>query len=391
MALFTLAEVAERSGWPESVLKDRGRHPEEFEDVASFLEFVCYGDHSRAQIGVLHDGVRKLGLQDSLPSSLLSSCAQQSSAIDAVLGAIEDNDEMDGDLFWWFPDQCHREEVSGRSMRSRLQKFRQNGSDAFLTYIAELRSEHRVAHKLTGELSMTLTTKDVKDCVCGRLPMWDRGHGFIGAEGAGSCLHVDQAWWSNVSKNFLGYKLVALWGPEAATTALAKCGGELYRKPLSCEQRETLFAASRIALLQPGDVASFTGGLPHVTSVIGDGLNLMFYESFVNWSQSNLDLLLRGAARPPDDRWWQEVMGHENLEGLLSDIIDAVKECAATRCFPPSARSTLTCSEDWLSDLRAFIATKNPSRRKRCRQSSFSPSPSQSDDCCSNGPELEEG
>ena len=25
------------------------------------------------------------------------------------------------------------------------------------------------------------------------LPMWDRGHSFVGAPGVGSCLHVDQA------------------------------------------------------------------------------------------------------------------------------------------------------------------------------------------------------
>ena len=26
------------------------------------------------------------------------------------------------------------------------------------------------------------------------LPMWDRGHSFVGGAGVGSCLHVDQAW-----------------------------------------------------------------------------------------------------------------------------------------------------------------------------------------------------
>ena len=78
---------------------------------------------------------------------------------------------------------------------------------------------------------MTLTTKDVKDCVSGRLPMWDRGHGFIGSTGSGTVLHVDQAFWSNVAKNFLGYKLVAVWGPADAEFVLDACGGELFRKP----------------------------------------------------------------------------------------------------------------------------------------------------------------
>ncbi|CAK0814268.1 unnamed protein product [Prorocentrum cordatum] len=127
--------------------------------------------------------------------------------------------------------------------------------------------------------------------------MWDRGHCFLGAEGAGSCLHVDQAWWSNVAKNYLGYKLVATWAPSGAPAAL-RCAGELFRKPLTAEQQEALRQAARVALLRPGDVASFTGGLPHVTVVVGDGLNLTGYESLVNWHPRNAELLLRGAARP---------------------------------------------------------------------------------------------
>lgn len=45
--------------------------------------------------------------------------------------------------------------------------------------------------------------------------------------------------------------------------------------------------------------ASFTGGLPHVTLVVGEALNLTAYESFVNWHPSNASLLLQGARRTP--------------------------------------------------------------------------------------------
>jgi len=161
----------------------------------------------------------------------------------------------------------------------------------------------------------------VRDCVGGRLPMWDRGHCFVGGEGVGSCMHVDQAWWSNIAKNFVGYKLVALWGPDEAEAAMAKCGGQLMRRPLSQEQCEVLSLASKVALMQPGDIVSFTGGLPHVATIVGDGLNLTGYESFVNFHPRNAEHLLRGAARPQE----RGVMPLRALHGLLDDVVDAVR------------------------------------------------------------------
>merc|ERR1712226_821515 len=113
-----------------------------------------------------------------------------------------------------------------------------------LVYIAEFSYKQKLPHSISGERSRTVTRRDVRDVVCGCLPMWDRGHCFIGAEGAGSCMHVDQAWWSNVGKNFSGYKLVATWGPEDAKAVLAACGGTLFRKPLSPEQCSALSTAS---------------------------------------------------------------------------------------------------------------------------------------------------
>lgn len=163
--------------------------------------------------------------------------------------------------------------------------------------------------------------------------MWDRGHCFIGAEGAGSCMHVDQAWWSNVAKNFRGHKLVATWGPEEAPGALAACGGQLFRRPLSSAQRDVLCSAARVALLRPGDVASFSGGLPHITAVVGDHLNFTAYESFINWSPANARLFLRGAARKSQ----KGTMGLKALHGLFEDMADAVHMCEKAGAFPARA------------------------------------------------------
>ena len=88
------------------------------------------------------------------------------------------------------------------------------------------------AAELKRSETESLASRDLKD-LCPKMPFWDRGHGFLGSSGAGFCLHVDQAWWSNVAKNFSGHKLVALW-PQG-TSVLETCGGELFRKPLCRE------------------------------------------------------------------------------------------------------------------------------------------------------------
>lgn len=172
------------------------------------------------------------------------------------------------------------------------------------------------------------------------LPMWDRGHSFVGGQGAGSCLHIDQAWWSNIAKNFLGYKLVALWGPDEAEDVLNKHGGKLLRSPLSAEQCQALQKVSSVALLGPGDVASFTGGLPHATVVVGDELNVTAYESFINWHPNNAGLLLRGAERPPGR---EGAMTLRALHGLLDDVVEVVRRRVPSSCTSKAEAPDQSC------------------------------------------------
>lgn len=124
-------------------------------------------------------------------------------------------------------------------MCQRLTRAKAAETDDGLIYVAELSCAKKTAHHLTGERCRTLTSKDVRDCAdvsfhpgtdVVELPMWDRGHSFVGAPGVGSCLHVDQAWWSNVAKNFTGLKLVALWGPDHAAEIVQRHEGELFRR-----------------------------------------------------------------------------------------------------------------------------------------------------------------
>ncbi|CAE7193090.1 spoVK [Symbiodinium sp. CCMP2592] len=336
--VVSLDQAADSSGWPEQVLKDVCKQPFVVESPESFLSFVRYADHSQAQMCILRDGLQKLALETSLPQALREACTQHRTAVEAVLAFQDASDfELDGDVFTWPGTSggysCKRTEIKGGSMCQRLTRAKAAETDDGLIYVAELNCAKKTAHHFTGERCRTLTNKDVRDCAdvsfhpCTdvvELPMWDRGHSFVGAPGVGSCLHVDQAWWSNVAKNFTGQKLVALWGPGDAEEIVQRHEGELFRRPLSPEQTQALSKAAVIALLQPGDVASFSGGLPHATVVVGTELNLTAYESLVNWHPANAGLLLRGL-----ERRGKGVMTRKAKEGLLEDIVEVVKRHAS--------------------------------------------------------------
>eukprot|EP00434_Breviolum_minutum_P029493 symbB.v1.2.026080.t1/scaffold2580.1/size77259/6 len=267
---------------------------------------------------ILNEGISKLKLENSIPESLRQASLMKQSPVEALLKIIDQgHDPLVGELFWWPPGETQREAVIGIDLRDKLLRYRPFTETC---YAAEVRSSKRAPHARSFEMTDTLTAYDVKDLgPASPLPLWDRGHGFFGSTGAGICLHVDQAWWSNVAKNFSGQKLVALWGP--GTNVLQTCGGELFRKPLCPRHLSALQCCKRIALLRPGDVACFTGGLPHTTMVVGEALNLTFYESFLNWNCENLDLLLSGLQRSIDQPWWQNNMEPQFVETVLQDIL----------------------------------------------------------------------
>lgn len=311
-----LEQAAGESGWPLEILEDPARQGKRLDSVAEFMDFLRCGKHSDGEMYILTEGISKLKLETSLPETLHQACLTKQSTVEALLNTLDRGDPWAGELFWWPPGETKREEVCGVDLCNKLLRYR---PFAETCYVAEMRRPKRALHGQSLEMTDTLTLTDVKDLASFRLPFWDRGHGFLGSAGAGICLHVDQAWWSNVAKNFFGNKLVALWGP--GTRVLDTCGGELFRKPLCERHLAALAECRRVALLRPGDVACFTGGLPHTTLVLGSALNLTFYESFLNWNCDNLDLLLSGLQRRVDQAWWQNNMEPKFVETVLGDIV----------------------------------------------------------------------
>eukprot|EP00435_Cladocopium_sp_Y103_P047344 s1127_g13.t2 len=303
-----LKEAARESGWPLEILEDPARQGKRLDSVAEFMDFLRCGKHSDGEMYILTEGISKLKLQTSLPQALHQACLTKQSTVEALLNALDQGDPWSGELFWWPPGETKREEVCGVDLRNKLLRYRRTVSptscsdQAHSLRHATLLKCEGLAFEVYHALQNPTPSCTSEDLASFRLPFWDRGHGFLGSAGAGICLHVDQAWWSNVAKNFFGHKLVALWGAGEkmdfnkkpghvcrGTQVLDTCGGELFRKPLCNRHLAALGECRRVALLCPGDVACFTGGLPHTTLVVGSALNLTFYESFLNW---NCNLLM---------------------------------------------------------------------------------------------------
>ncbi len=106
-------------------------------------------------------------------------------------------------------------------------------------YVAELRRNEKYTHPATkDETVKTALTLDVKDVLPNNMqqwfPYWDRyDEGiFVGDNQTGKCLHVDQVLWSNIGKNFTGYKIAAAWPfGKVGNDVLDRLGREVFKKP----------------------------------------------------------------------------------------------------------------------------------------------------------------
>ena len=155
-------------------------------------------------------------------------------------------------------------------------------------YLAEMRFTEKYRHAPSGEWTKTLLTKDFRDHITSEeadctayYDRYDEGV-FVGGHESGSPLHVDQVSWSNVGKNFSGYKVMAVWkyGVESFSV-LDKHLRQLFVGELSEGQVAALHETCKLVLVSPGDVFVFSGANPHTVMSVGEALSLTAYESFV--------------------------------------------------------------------------------------------------------------
>lgn len=345
--------------------------PTVFGSTEAFIDALFVGKHVD-EILVLRGGLSKLGLANAIRRDVLSATENSRTVPEFAsrLGAAA-LDELDGRVYYWTSDGRERtlkRDRDGNLYRSVAEKLcaaaelasedaepaptPAEGAVAGLTatgglYIAELARRRKRQHACCpGERSRTLATRDVQDILphgAARVfPSWDRGHAFVGSAGTGSSVHVDQVCWSNVGKNFAGRKALAIWPAGRETRRILD---RWYRSlilradartgALPAEAVADLATASRLAVVEPGDVFVLSGANAHATIVLeapplppppltpsarrSGCLSLTAFESFVNFNQDNLRaFLLTGTdGHDPDC-----AMREDDLADFKFDVAD---------------------------------------------------------------------
>lgn len=270
-------------------------------DAAALARALFYERHVDDVI-VLRGGLKALGLEASVRRDVRAA-ARRGAGIAGFVRELGEEavDRLDGRVYYWNTagrERTLKRDRDGKLLRTLGEKLRSatdfddpdappaeravDGAEAGVAatgglYIAELSRTRKRKHPCTlDERSRTLLSRDAQDvlstaAVCA-MPSWDRGHVFVGAAGTGSSVHVDQVNWSNLGKNFLGRKLLAVWplGAESERV-LSSWYRRLMRPagaptgPLPAEALAELEAACRVAIVEPGDVFVFSGANAHTT------------------------------------------------------------------------------------------------------------------------------
>ncbi|CAE7163027.1 unnamed protein product, partial [Symbiodinium necroappetens] len=277
------------------------QQPEVVHTVEEFLEILQMQRHLE-RVVVLPNGIELLGQTRALPEELSQAIAGSLGVRD-VLGRLGDQKASAHfrARLWHYSARSKEKEIKvpksrpppdgmdKKSLAALRQEFlaqEREGkvkSDAPL-YISELRWQRKVSHPLNpSEWVKTATSCDVFDVTpfSKQMPLWERSEGgiFVGERGAGSGLHVDQCLWSNVGRNWCGFKLFALWPWSERHRILDEAGkGAIFHPPLTKREEDFLSRAKTVALVGPGDVWVFSGGQPHTAMCVGDGVNVCAYD-----------------------------------------------------------------------------------------------------------------
>jgi len=236
---------------------------------------------------------------------------------------------VDASVYYWDGKEEHRVKADSkgnrvRNLLTKHQVITQNRTRMKEPiYIGEL--HYTTKRRLSDGRSSTLLTKDLKDILSSHsklMPMWDRGHAFVGGLYSGSSMHVDQTLWSNIGKNWTGYKILFVWEyGEPSLNVLEKFYKQIMKPPFSPEERKALQSASKVVLVGPGDVFCFSGGNAHMTIGVGDELSLTAYESFVNLHRRNITVFRQSGRK---DHFEDCIMDESDLEDLFDDVVDNI-------------------------------------------------------------------
>lgn len=255
--------------------------------------------------------------------------------------------------------------------RAELRRLRQQGEDLKGLYIKELRYIDKYKHAVDDEYCKTVLKRDLKDWVGvdkSRIPIyWDRySEGvFVGNCMSGSSLHVDQVLWSNVGKNWSGYKIFASWAFDDKETYqfLSKNYGKLFTPPISDAARAALAKACKLCIVGPGDVFAFSGANPHMTICVGEELSVTAYESFVNVQPKNVQVF---CSTNTEAHYERSHMQEDDLRDLKHDVVDLIED-HFDRWYPNTRKRSRSSSSSRSSSTDTDSDSASVSKEKKMK------------------------
>eukprot|EP00471_Norrisiella_sphaerica_P003853 CAMPEP_0184479378 /NCGR_PEP_ID=MMETSP0113_2-20130426/1130_1 /TAXON_ID=91329 /ORGANISM="Norrisiella sphaerica, Strain BC52" /LENGTH=453 /DNA_ID=CAMNT_0026857451 /DNA_START=74 /DNA_END=1431 /DNA_ORIENTATION=+ len=316
-----------------TLLQDKAKAPYVCEDEKEFVDEVLVGQHVD-RVVVLKEGLRKIGLVESMPRSFRKA-VEGTTDLCSFFDKLETEvplSSIDASTYYWDgkKEQRVKKDANGKKVKDLSAKYNvlKSNKDKMKEplYVGELR--YVTKRKMReGDKCSTLLTEDMKDKLWEAskyMPMWDRGHAFVGGRHSGSSVHCDQVLWSNIGKNWAGHKILFVWkfGDESLRV-LDKFYKKIIKPPFTEPEKKALQSASHVVLVGPGDMFVFSGGNAHMTLGVGDRLSLTAYESYVNLNPENVRTFARSGSK---DHFEECVMEDSDFEDLQDDVVDNVED-----------------------------------------------------------------
>jgi len=329
--------------WPLELLEDPARQPRVVTTAEELLREVLIGDHVEEFV-LLPNGTELLDLRedDCLPDDVKGALEGCHNVAEFLQHLKKDDAMLDKYKAGIEYVNLKREQLGvlpkeRRNLRKRvgevLSMVEEGKTDPSLLYIAEFRLQNQTPHPVGGDKVKTIVSRDVKD-VLGPYAAWtlywdrhDEGV-FFGNAPSGKGVHIDQVLWSNVGKNWRGYKLIAAWPKGKVSSRVAEDFDDcLFYPPLKQREVDVLHEAAKVVLVRPGDVYVFCGGIAHTVLCVSDEMCVSAYESFVSLHPAHVEHFLHTANRK-SPYWNDGCMPDSELEDLLDETLDQLEEAA---------------------------------------------------------------
>ncbi|CAE8721527.1 unnamed protein product, partial [Polarella glacialis] len=330
--------------WPLELLEDPARQPRIVETPEAFCRELLLGEHLEDFV-VLPNGIDLLDLswEDSVPEDVRTCLQDCHSAYDFAQKLLQQPEMLEkyrADIEYVDAKRQQRDVLKkekndlGKRIREALRMAEEGAADPAMLYVAEMRMQKERPHPMGGDKAKTICLRDMKD-VLGPLVSWtlywdryDEGF-FAGGKRSGKGVHIDQVLWSNVGRNYSGYKLVAAWPKgEISKQVATEFYDVLFSPPLKEAELKALHKAAKVILLRPGDVYLFSGGIAHTVLCASEGMCIGAYESLVTLHPVHVEHFLHTTDKEGPYCLDSYGMSSKELKDTKDDCLDQLEDAA---------------------------------------------------------------